>query len=79
MQGVTLWPIDFPYFWEVATDLWARGQVAKPAIVLSENDLLIYATALTYGRTLITLDKKLVRQLIALESYPRVLDPSESL
>lgn len=45
--------------WNVAADLWVRGQLHKPAVNVSEGDLLILATAITHGRALLTTDAAL--------------------
>src|SRR5206468_4284700 len=50
--------------WEIAAELWAQGQVQKPAIVFSEGDLLIAATAAAHERTLVTSDEALAANLL---------------
>lgn len=52
--------------WSVASELYAVGQLSKPAIVLSDGDLLIAATATHHGRTLVTADMNLARSLAAI-------------
>ena len=59
--------------WNVAADIWARGQLTKPATVFQDADLLIYATALAYGRRLVTCDAKLGELLHAVEVDPQVV------
>ena len=49
--------------WDVAADLWARAQRAAPAVTFEEGDLLIAATALHHGRTLVTSEERLVSAL----------------
>lgn len=44
--------------WNLAADIWARGQLTKPATVFQDADLLIYATARAYSRTLVTCDAR---------------------
>ncbi|MFO7562395.1 MAG: hypothetical protein R6X02_07105 [Enhygromyxa sp.] len=47
-----------PGGWDVAADLWAKGQVHKPAVNFAEQDLLIAATALWHGLALATAETK---------------------
>jgi len=51
--------------WDRAAELWARGRRVKPAVVFEEGDLLIAATALAHGRTLVTCEARLRDGLIA--------------
>lgn len=55
--------------WDVAARLWAEGRALKPALVLSEGDLLVAATAVTHERTLFTADRGL-REGLARLSLP---------
>lgn len=50
----------------IAADLHSLGAVQKPALVVSEGDLLIVATAVAHGLTLLTSDQKLVSLCAAL-------------
>ena len=52
--------------WSVATDIYAAAAVHKPAIVLSDGDTLIAATAFAAKYTLVTSDAKLGKNLSAL-------------
>lgn len=47
-----------PGGWDVAADLWAKGQVHKPAVNFAEQDLLIAATALWHELPLATAETK---------------------
>jgi predicted nucleic acid-binding protein len=49
--------------WKIAADLWVKCRTHKPAIVLSEGDLLITATALAHNRALVTVDENLRSRL----------------
>lgn len=46
-----------------AADLWARGQMLKPAQVFGEADLLAASCAMASGLVLLTTDEKLARGL----------------
>jgi predicted nucleic acid-binding protein len=50
--------------WKVAADIWAKARASGEA--LSEGDLLITATAIAHGRSLVTVDDKLRTQLTRL-------------
>ncbi len=63
--------------WAHAAELWARLRVQKPAVVLSEGDLLITATASFHQETLITFDAKLVERLHAVGFVNAILLPRE--
>lgn len=56
--------------WTGATDIFASGAMHKPAIKLSDGDLLIAACAFAQGYTLVTSDKRLGKNL-ALLGYER--------
>ncbi len=45
--------------WKLAADLWAKASACKPALVFSDGDLLITATAIAHSRALVTVDEKL--------------------
>ncbi|MBI5482449.1 MAG: PIN domain-containing protein [Deltaproteobacteria bacterium] len=45
--------------WNVAADLWVKGQMHRPALNVAEADLLILATAIVHGRVLLTTDAAL--------------------
>lgn len=62
-----------PAPWTTAADLYARGQVMKPAVVVADADLLIAATALHYSRTLVTTDGRLAENLKAIGAGPEVV------
>lgn len=49
--------------WNLAAHLWAEGRALKPALVLTDADLLVAATALTHARTLLTADRGLAEGL----------------
>jgi predicted nucleic acid-binding protein len=49
--------------WRVGIRLYADGKVRKPAITLSDADLLIAATAIAQGRILVTADRGLYENL----------------
>ncbi len=57
---------------DIAAQLWARGRVAKPAIVVAEVDLLLVASAVRDGLTLVTADGKLARAAARLGVPDRV-------
>lgn len=60
--------------WNIAAEIWARAQLAKPsAVTFQEADLLIYATAVAYGRTLVTCDATLGDLLRRVEPEPQLL------
>lgn len=63
--------------WAHAAELWAKTRAHKPAIVLSEGDLLIAATASFHEETLITFDAKLVENLHAIGFVNAMLLPRE--
>ncbi len=46
--------------WNLAARLWADGRSQKPALVFTDADLLIAATAAFHGHELATSDAKLV-------------------
>lgn len=52
--------------WRAAARLYADGQLHQPAILLSDGDLLIAATAIAHERILVTTDLKLYKNLQAL-------------
>ena len=52
--------------WKIAADLWAKGRSQTPALLFSDGDLLITATALAHNRLLATVDEKLRSGLKAL-------------
>lgn len=45
--------------WDLAAEIWRRARREKPAVVFSEGDLLIVATAMLHQCTLVTCDGKL--------------------
>jgi predicted nucleic acid-binding protein len=49
--------------WELAAKLWAKGRTHKPAIVFTDADLLIAATAFFHERTFATSEANLVTNL----------------
>lgn len=49
--------------WKTASDLWVQSRTRNPAIVLSDADLLIVATAITNKRALVTVDEKISTRL----------------
>lgn len=49
--------------WKIASDLRVQSQTRSPAIVVSEGDLLITATAIAHKRALVTVDDKLRARL----------------
>ena len=49
--------------WRVGIRLYADGKVHKPAITLSDADLLIAATAIAHERILVTADRGLYENL----------------
>jgi predicted nucleic acid-binding protein len=58
--------------WTTAAELWAQGRAKRPAIVFSDGDLIIAATASLHGETLVTFDAKLAKNLEAI-GYANVL------
>lgn len=52
--------------WRVGIRLYADGQLHKPAITLSDGDLLIAATAIAHERILVTADRRLYENLARL-------------
>lgn len=58
LGGTTVYGLDEPAArgWEIAADLHARAAVRSPALVIAEADLLIIATAVAHGLTLVTSD-----------------------
>ena len=60
--AVGLVPVDDPQLsvWLQAADLHARAAVRKPAIVLSDADLLLVTVAMVHGMVFLTADAKLV-------------------
>lgn len=52
--------------WRVAARLYADGKLHRPAIPLSNGDLLIAATAIAHARVLVTTDRLLCENLQAL-------------
>lgn len=49
--------------WKIAADLWIKGRTQSPALVFSDGDLLIAATALAHRRALATVDENLRSRL----------------
>lgn len=49
--------------WKTASDLWVQSRTRSPALVLSDGDLLIAATAIVHKRALVTVDEKLRARL----------------
>ena len=49
--------------WNVAARIWAQARARKPALSLSDADLIIAATAEFHGRTLATADMRLAENL----------------
>lgn len=58
LESTTLYGLDEPaaHGWQVAADLHARAALHSPALVIAEADLLIIATAIAHGLTLVTAD-----------------------
>jgi len=52
---------------QLGCDLWARGRIKRPAITLSDGDLLIAATAIAHEHKLLTTDVPLGDRLMELE------------
>ncbi len=49
--------------WNLASRLWADGRAHKPALVFTDADLLVAATAAAHGRTFATADVGLAEGL----------------
>jgi predicted nucleic acid-binding protein len=49
--------------WDVASRLWAEARTVKPAVVFTEADLLIAATAAFHGHELVTAEVGLAENL----------------
>jgi predicted nucleic acid-binding protein len=49
--------------WSLAARLWADGRAHRPAIVFTDADLLIAATAAIHGRTFVTSEGRLADNL----------------
>lgn len=62
-----------PAPWTTAADLYARGRVMTPAVIVDDADLLIAATALHYSRTLVTTDGRLAKNLEVIGAGPEVV------
>lgn len=58
LAGTTVYGLDQPAArgWDVAADIHARAAVRSPALTIAEADLLIIATAVAHGLTLVTSD-----------------------
>jgi predicted nucleic acid-binding protein len=65
LQSVSVLGLDAANFaaWNIAANLWAEGKAKQPSVILSEADLLIFASALAYGRRLATTDAHLVERI----------------
>lgn len=63
--------------WTLAAELWARGRAQKQAILFSDGDLLIAATASLHSETLVTFDAKLAKNLEAIGYTDVLLLPRE--
>jgi predicted nucleic acid-binding protein len=53
--------------WNLAAQLWAKARQHRPAIVFTEADLLIAATAALHGRAFATSEARLVDNLRRIE------------
>ncbi len=51
--------------WNIAARIWATGRAHKPAIVITDADLLIAATAEFHGRRFVTCETTLAENLRA--------------
>ncbi|MEO7034764.1 MAG: PIN domain-containing protein [Polyangiaceae bacterium] len=63
--------------WDFAAKLWARGRALKPAVVLTDLDLLIAATAAFHRRPFATSEVNLVKNLAAIGLSEVTLVPNE--
>jgi len=63
--------------WDLAAKLWAKGRTHKPAIVFTDADLLIAATASFHGRAFATSEKNLLTNLRAIGITDVALVPNE--
>jgi predicted nucleic acid-binding protein len=59
--------------WNVAARLWAAGRARKPAVVVTDADLLIAATAEFHGRAFSTCEAQLAENLKAMGMRTSVL------
>lgn len=67
LRNATVLSIDTPMRpMDAAVQVYAASKAAKPARSIGELDLLIYATAVAYNRTLVTADAKLCAHIDAL-------------
>jgi|CZKU01.1.fsa_nt_gi predicted nucleic acid-binding protein len=56
--------------WNLAARLWSEGRSLKPALVLTDADLLIAATAASHGHEFATSEVGLVEGLRRLATFP---------
>lgn len=66
---ITVLPLDARgrLIWKMAASFWAKAKRHKPALAISDADLLIFSTAMSQGYVLATTDQKLVKSLEKLD------------
>jgi len=63
LRSCEILSLDHSSAWDVATTLWVDGKLQTPAVVFSDADLLIAATAAAYERPFATSDSRLAERL----------------